>query len=247
MGGLGNQMFQIAAAFSFALDNQYEAVFNLNQCYTPLQGNPSNKYKNTIFKNIKNQYELQIDFVYEEKSYFFEQIPKNNNLMLKGYFQNEKYFKKNKEKILQLFYISDLDKNNLKQKYHSADQEHVSIHIRRGDYLKNPNIHPTCTIEYYKKAINLFNNCKFIIVSDDIEWAKSNFIGNEYIFSEEKDEIMDFTLINICDHHIIANSTFSWWAAYLNNKENKKIIAPKTWFGPDGPKEEIVPNEWIRI
>ena len=115
--------------------------------------------------------------------------------------------------------------------------------------MKNPHIHPTCTLEYYHKAIDFFKEYEFLFVSDDIEWVKQNFKNENFKFSSEINEIDDFSLLSLCDHHIIANSTFSWWAAYLNNKENKKIICPEKFFGLGGPQDQqdIYPKEWIKI
>lgn len=249
MGGLGNQMFQIAAATSLAIDNNDEAIFNFNACYTPLQGNPSNKYKDTLFKNIKKSDVLYYDYIHEEKSHKYEPIQYKKNILLKGYFQSEKYFVNNKKTIINLFNIEEKTENFLYEKYNFSNYKYVSVHIRRGDYLKFSNIHPTCSIDYYLKAMQHFDNYKFLFVSDDIAWVKENFKNNNYIFSEETDEINDLILLTLCDHNIIANSTFSWWGAYLNKKSDKIIIRPNKFFGNDGPKDEndICPDEWIKI
>jgi hypothetical protein len=93
-----------------------------------------------------------------------------------------------------------------------------------------------------------FKNSSFIFISDDMEWVKNNFKGDNIFYSPLKDAILDLTLMTVCNNIIIANSTFSWWGAYLN-KKNKKVISPKIWFGHRGPKDyfDIVPNNWIKI
>ena len=102
-GGLGNQMFQIAAAYSLALENSDEAVFDLSSCKTFMQGNPASKYKQNIFKKIKDQDNLSFDYIHEEKNHAFNKIPYGKNLLLKGYFQSEKYFINNKKKNKRTF------------------------------------------------------------------------------------------------------------------------------------------------
>ena len=128
-------------------------------------------------------------------------------------------------------------------------KEHfICIHVRRGDYLNNPSIHPTCTKEYYQKALESFSFMKYtpIFVSDDIKWCKENFKGE---FSPFKDELEDLTLLSMCNDNIIANSTFSWWGAYLNQSKIKVVVSPKQWFGENGPQDtqDIIPNNWIKI
>lgn len=250
MGGIGNQMFQIAAASSLAIENSDEAIFNFESCFTPLQGNGSLKYSNNIFKNIKNSKNIIIDQVYNETSHSYNKIPYSKNLLIKGYFQSEKYFAQNKNKIADLFYINDEDVKILTHQYNFLDlSQTVSIHIRRGDYLNFPDIHPVCEAEYYNKAMENFPNKNFIFISDDIKWAKENFKGDRIYFSNNNSEILDLTLQTICSDNIIANSSFSWWAAYLNKNQNKKIIAPLKWFGKNGPSEQndITPYNWIRL
>lgn len=250
MGGLGNQMFQIAAATSLAIDNNDEAVFNFDSCFTLLQGNPSSKYKNNIFKKIKNSSSIVSEYKYNENSHKHCQIPYAKNLLINGYFQTEKYFERNKDKIIESFFINEEDIELLKLKYKDINFKNtVSVHVRRGDYLKFSDIHPVCEIEYYKKAIDLFPNKNFIFVSSDIEWVKNNFKGKNIFYSYNENEILDFTIQTICSDNIIANSTFSWWAAYLNKNKNKKIIAPMQWFGKNSGiyQNDIVPTNWTRI
>jgi hypothetical protein len=250
MGGIGNQMFQIAAASSLAIENNDEAIFNFESCFTPLQGNSSLKYSKNIFKNVKNSQNLIIEHEYKEKSHEYSKIPYFKNLLINGYFQNEKYFIENKHKIIDLFYINNEDINFLKLNYNYLNfNETVSIHIRRGDYLKFSDIHPVCEIEYYNKAMENFPDKNFIFISDDMEWVKNNFKGSRIFYSKNNNEILDFTLQSICCSNIIANSSFSWWAAYLNKNQSKKIIAPLKWFGKNGPSEQndITPSNWIRI
>ena len=129
-------------------------------------------------------------------------------------------------------------------------EETISIHIRRGDYLEKEDRHPVCRMEYYQAAIeyiDTFNSPIFIIFSDDIEWCKKHFIGDNYIFIQDEEDYIDLYLMSLCKHNIIANSSFSWWGAWLNKNINKKVIAPQNWFGVNKrlPTQDIYCEEWI--
>ena len=252
-GGIGNQMFQIATAHSLALLNNDNSAFNFNDCFTPAQGNTSNKYKNNIFKNINEISDYEgLTTIYSEPNFSYNKILYTPNLILSGYFQSELYFKEHKKNISDLFFINPIHVKGINNHFKLAGKKTVSIHVRRGDYLNNPDFHQPCSLEYYKEAISIFDkDYYFIFISDDIKWCKENFIGDKYIFSDLDDDIFDFTLLTICNHNIIANSSFSWWGAFLNKNINKKVIAPKQWFGnnPNTPKDtqDIYCENWIKI
>jgi hypothetical protein len=248
-GGLGNQMFQISAAYSLSKDLGVECGFDFEQCHTPAQGNTSNKYKDNVLKKIKN---ISLDFKkfkqYSQKQFSYTEIPKNDNLILNGDFQSEKYFNKYKDDVKALFYCDD-DKIKEIGKRLSGFDIVTSIHVRRGDYLNKPNFHTSCGIEYYKKAISLIGGGDFIFVSDDIDWCKNNFKGPNIHYSPFTNEVDDLYLMVLCDNQIIANSSFSWWGGYLCTYHNNIVICPKNWFGPKGPKDtqDIYLNNWLKI
>ena len=251
-GGLGNQLFQISAAHALALKNNDISGFNLNGCYTPLQGNPSTKYKNNILSKINDISEINSSNVYVEPTFSHNEIPYSNNLVLDGYFQSEKYFKEHKNEIIDLFHFSYDDRKTVRDFliwWGVTDKPITSVHIRRGDYLSNPDFHPVCELEYYTKAMKEIGDSYFIFISDDMDWVEKNFRGKNFVHSTFNDEILDLTLMTECDHNIISNSSFSWWGAYLNRNPNKKVIAPKKWFGPKGPQDtqDIIPSDWSII
>ena len=249
-GGLGNQMFQIAAAHNLALKLNVESKFDFNTSFVSTQGYNSNKYKDNLFKNINNG---QIDFstlkVYREQFFRYSDLPLVNNIALLGNFQSEKYLPSKKE-LFKLFSFDNSinDEVNKFINQNTIDSNVTAIHVRRGDYLLNPNFHPVPSIEYYNKAIEIIGDGKFVLISDDIDWCKNNFIGDKFIFSPFTSEIYDLHLLLNTNNHIIANSSFSWWGAYLCEKNNK-VIAPKTWFGPNGPKDtqDIYLKNWIKL
>ena len=247
-GGLGNNMFQIAAAHSLALDNNDISVFNgdnVGQVHKNI-----NEYKDNIFKNVNIQKNPKYKKTYNEPFFNFNGIKYMDGLLLVGYFQSEKYFKHNKKEIIKLFYPNEKHIQHIKEKYEKIlDKKTCSIHVRRGDYLNLPNHHPVCTLEYYNRAIELMTVDKFVVFSDDIHWCRENFIGDKFIFIEGNSDYIDLWLMSFCDNNIIANSSFSWWGAWLNKNENKKIISPETWFGEDKKLEtkDIVPTKWKKI
>ena len=154
---------------------------------------------------------------------------------VQDYFQSEKYFAHNKDKITSLFNIN----------YKTVPERSVSIHVRRGDYLKYPEIHPTLDADYYHKALEVIGDYSNAFVFTDSDLPKGLNIKNMQIIKLDKD-YDELQFMASCDNNIIANSTFSWWAAYLNKNKNKKIVAPKIWFGPLGPQywKDIYCDDW---
>ncbi|MGY3802534.1 alpha-1,2-fucosyltransferase [Pigmentibacter ruber] len=206
---------------------------------------------------VKNMFYFEKSPAYE--SHFFD-VKKSKYLI--GYFQSEKYFLNYKEFILKQFQFPDnLNNKNkiLLERIHGTNS--VSVHIRRGDYITNPSasqVHGNCCDnEYYNNSIkylqNLYKDIELFIFSDEIEWVKKNMPFNcvcHYIENnKEENPIEDLRLMSNCKNNIIANSTFSWWGAYLNSNENKIIIAPKNWFSNAdlNSKIDIIPSSWVRI
>jgi hypothetical protein len=187
--------------------------------------------------------------VFKELSIEYEEITGRDRLNLEGYFQCEKYI--DEKHIKDCFSIEPLIEKEIIERNSGLFEEHCSIHIRRDDYLKYPDIHPFLGEEYYRKAIDMMKERgykKFLIFSDDLGWCKDHFKGNEFLFSDRNyKNYEDLILMSMCSSHIIANSTFSWWGAWLRDTE-KTIIAPENWFGVKGPqKYDIVPKKWIQI
>lgn len=247
-GGLGNYLFQIAAAYSLSLDNGTKCLFDSGNSITVHKHIDS--YKNNILRNL-NYGKHNFNKVFNEPYFHYNEIPYIPNLKLNGYYQSEKYFKHNRDKILELFSIDEDTNNFIHNKYNNIlSKKTCSLHVRRGNYLKLPNHHPVCELNYYLEAIKNFDvDTKFLIFSDDITWCKENFISDKFIFIEDNPDYIDIWLMSLCDNNIIANSSFSWWGAWLNQNPNKKVIAPKKWFGSAIKHEtkDLIPKEWIQI
>lgn len=285
LGGLGNQMFQYAVGRSISLRNRQKLKLDISSfkeyklrkyslaCYNIQAEIASEKeilrYKegsfyliNKVVQKIVKRKLWDNSYYLKEKYYHFDPSVLNlkGNVYLFGYWQSEKYFLDIKEIILDDFVlkkpISFLTKDYLNKILNTCA---TSIHIRRGDYVNNPitnKYHGTCSINYYKKAINIIleNNPEtvFYIFSDDLQWAKDNFdfIQNT-VYVELNDPTLDYEemyLISQCKNNIIANSSFSWWGAWLNRNPDKIVIAPKTWFKDDSINiNDLIPTNWIQL
>jgi len=176
---------------------------------------------------------------------------------LDGYWQNPSYFEKYKQALCEGFTpIASISEPALKWLDKITTTDSVSLHVRRGDYIQNTHtnsVHGTCSVEYYQKAVEhiqqQIEQPVFYVFSDDIQWCKDNFgfINNVCFVDDTKSAIDDLVLMQNCKSNIIANSTFSWWGAWLNS--NPKIqIAPKNWFSSeDRNTQEIYPKLWYLI
>jgi hypothetical protein len=252
MGGLGNKMFQIAAAFSLSKQNNDELIFNINDCNSAHQP-PTIRYTDNILRKINFvNHQLPIKYVHHEQGFHFQEINYKKDLKLHGYFQSEKYFSKDKKKIKTLFNIDKKTKELIKEKYGDIlNLKTCSIHIRRTDYTWLSNFHTVLDMEYFNKSMSYFDkDTTFLIFSDDINWCKNNFLGDNFIFIEGNLDYVDLWLMSLCKNNIIANSSFAWWGAYLNNNKNKKVICPKNWFGESNSHlitDDLFCKNWIVI
>lgn len=182
---------------------------------------------------------------------------------LDGYWQSEKYFLPASSEIIKSFeFVSQVSGENKTVLDDITEKQSVSLHIRRGDYVSVPKFNKkfgVCSLEYYQKAINCIKeqvkSPHFYIFSDDIPWVKNNIDSfgarNELTIVEHNNAEMDhedLRLISHCKHNIIANSSFSWWGAWLNNNPNKIVIAPKIWFsGVNFNTNDLIPTGWARV
>lgn len=249
----GNQLFEIAATLSLALDHKAEALFPDLKLRKD-EGIPLN-YEMVFFRLNSTYPKEKIDFHYKQPLDFHFEKPKFvPNMMLTGYFHSEKYFKHNKEKILPLFEPKPEIYAYIKKKYPYLSQhpQTVAIHLRDYDKELGPHnqIFAKVGRHYIERAVALFpEEAVFLVFSDRIDWAKwvlKDFF-RPLIFIEGNNYLQDFFFMSHCQHQIITNSTFSWWAAYLNKNPDKRVVAPGNWFvsGYPATSEHIIPPEWI--
>jgi hypothetical protein len=269
-GGLGNQMFQYALARKLQIIYPNEVV-NINLEY--FANTKSDEIVSTFpmdlnFFNIKNFDQTSFNFRFQKPIYkllgyyYFEKYDirfKNYILDKKigyfdGYWQSEKYFLEIKDQLKNEFQLKNemWDEHSLTLLDKIRSSKSVSIHIRRGDYVKL-GYNDTCGLKYYQEAINIINlkikDPHFFIFSNDIEWVKNNLklktLKTYVEYTTEAQANKELLLMSSCQYNIISNSTFSWWAAWLNDYSEKIVISPKDWIV--GLKQNILVDSWIKI
>lgn len=220
-GRLGNNMFMIANAYAQALDQNKQFVVPKRQINI-------DQYENNIFRKV--------DFL----------IDNPNEDSYSGYFQSEKYFSKYSEAIKSLFSPTPEFIGKALLTYPFIGNKVACIHVRRGDYLNYPTIHPVVSIEYIKKAYSQLPETPYCLVfSDDKEWCEQNIdIPNAIFVNLPPHESM--WLMSLCNYFVLSNSSFSWWGAYLSRSKDKSVISPRSWFGSEGPDnwDDIYCNDW---
>jgi hypothetical protein len=274
--GLGNQLFMIFATMSYAIDNGFNYVIYSYVNYV-LDGKKS--YWNNLFDNLKFKITDKLDNnipLYEEKNFEFVKIPSLNiDFNIKGYFQSYKYFEHNYKQIMQTLKIYDKI-NDVKNKYnHYFKKKTIALHFRMGDTLIQDSRNGEELLlkpSYYDNALSYLetiidkneikNDYDILYFAENISSDKSMI--NDYIeiinknrnynFIKVSDDIEDYEqllLMSLCDHFIIASSTFSWFSAYFNQNKDKKVIYPTQWFGAKAKKEtntsDLCPKDWIEI
>lgn len=247
-GRLGNQMFQFAATYGIAKKLGYEVYFPAeNVREEVIESFHDGKTLGVAFdipkvfklkddllinrKNISTMNKVGENFFHFDDTMFLVK----DSTDLTGYYQSEKYFKHVEDEIRDLFTFQDSIQQTANKLFPAVNGTTVAIHVRRGDYVNQQQFHPTCTPDYYIEAARLFEDYDpyFIIFSDDVDYCRKLFAESENIlYINNIDPYVDLCLMSMCDHNIIANSSFSWWGAWLNKNPNKKVVAPRSWFGP---------------
>ncbi len=246
IGRMGNQMFQIATTIALSIENECQFVipeFSLNRAHWP------NYF--THFPKVPEEYEPSVIYR-EDRNFKYAPIPYTPGMKIHGYFQSEKYFAAHRETIIKAFGFSWVQMHGI-----------TGIHIRRGDYVKLADKHPPVPYEYTRGSVTAIRDTLYVsrqellVFSDDIQWCKEHKHelfpdGIRVMFAEGSCPIADMVLLSCCENQIISNSTFSWWAAWLNQNPRKMVISPsaKNWFGPGNAHldaSDIIPESWIKI
>lgn len=283
-GGLGNQMFQYAAAKALSKRIgkdvrvvDHAVVKDIKRNFELPGFGIKDRLESEIFGSVCWSYSSCAKKIcslvgksgwrgrcFIEREYEFDEgffsAPAGGGLLINGIFQSYKYFSEIENEIRCLYSPKQTSKDyvDLLKKIGSVNS--VSIHVRRGDYVecsRTSEYHGVCDIGYYDKSIDLLkkevSDPRIFLFSDDIEWCRRTFskvdipvtfIDDAYRLSEHQ----EISLMSHCDHNIIANSSFSWWGAWLNRNLEKKVVAPRQWFlkGPSNT-DDLIPEEWIRI
>jgi hypothetical protein len=257
-GGLGNILFQLATGISFAIEkntdfsvSNYE--WHIHYLNVEKERNPALNHADEYafyFKNLIKKKSPENLTVLNYPFTYYEDSSLSTNCVIDGYFQSEKYFIKNRDRILSQFKLPLKLRLMSYFKYPFFLKGNLtSIHVRRGEYLISP-IHYNQSMDYYDAAIKKMDAIteKFIVFSDDIAWCKETFIGEKFVFIENEKDYIELFLMSRCTNNIICNSSFSWWGAWMNAHKNRKIIAPKNWFKTNEISSvDIIPESWITI
>ena len=253
-GRLGNQLFQYAALVGIAKNMGYDYCIPDHSQATWFDKTDANGNTTTVYHQLQHLFEMNYlngrfgliengNDVNLQQAEFCEELfngcPDNSTLY--GYFESYKYFENVEDELRSDFIFKD-QILSAAQKFHDDSQfDHpVAINVRRGDFIRVQDHHPPCSEAYYKEAIGkMGDNRQYLVISDDIEWCKSIFIGSNFTFNETvPDGIIkghfDLAVGALCSDFIISNSTFSWWMAYLGSNNicyQNKIYAPTPWFG----------------
>lgn len=226
--------------------------------------NKANGYDNQRLMNFDVVYREEDDFTYKD----IPEITHVNELMLFGYFQSPKYFQHQFDKITSMIGIPELKEKNKQEfpQYYAEDAILISMHFRLGDYKKKQDCHPILPFEYYKNALmhllmhsQLYKkvNVLYFCEKEDNEIVNNSIkkleeLFHDFTFVKVDDKIEDWKqmlIMSNCHHNIIANSSFSWWGAYLNFYSNKIVCYPSLWFGPSikATTEYMFPEDWTKI
>lgn len=264
-GGLGNQMFEYAFFLSLKEHHPWRAIlldirnsrhvhqgyelpyiFGIKQYLRIKAFYAMNYFRNLLWRS--NVFSEKSPFLYDANAYCQER-----GTYYKGCWQSEKYFAGIEDKIRKVFTFNESllnERTSELSKLLKSGDVYVSLHIRRGDYIDEGRY--TCTLDYYDKAISLIKekteNPHFVVFSDDMEWVKQELPIPNAIYvnwNTAKDSWQDMYLMSLCQHNIIANSTFSWWGAWLNSNTEKIVIAPPMWLDQSTESIDIIPQDWI--
>lgn len=271
VGGLGNQMFQYA--FYLSLKKKHKNVkldisafknyklhkFQLEKIFGIDKSNYTSKLTGLIFKVLQKFKKYSI--VKEDTLFHSEVLDIEGTKYYSGYWNSENYFKDIFDEVRQAFRFNFIlnDENEFISKM-IKNSNSVSIHVRRGDYLDtevNQKIYGgICTLNYYQSAIEIIQrnveNPFFFVFSNDIEWCKINFKIQNVNFidwNSEDENYIDMYLMSICKYNIIANSSFGWWAAWLNQNKGKIVITPSRFFNDciESDMKTLIPHDWIKV
>jgi hypothetical protein len=274
-GGLGNQLFQIFTLISYSIQNSKSFIFPYSE-YIPGNDTKRPSYWDTFLTDLKkyttgngsfdnithvNELLLLKHPIYKEKSFNYNPIKSDvDNMLFDGYFQSYKYFDKYKDK---LFLLIDLKYSKIKVRsefFNYLDTNKVAcLHFRIGDYKNIQQFHPVLSEKYYDNALSeIPDDYKVIVfceeqdddaVKQTIDNLKTKHKHNFVFIDHSIPDWKQMLIMSMCNINVIANSTFSWWAAYFNEEESKKVIYPSLWFGNEikNNTDDLFLPEWIKI
>jgi hypothetical protein len=279
MGGLGNQLFQLCCVIALGLQTNTPVVIlsNYLENFNGRKDRPP--YWDTLFAGLSRHLpvvpELKDTLLLKEPVFHYTPIPTSpilvgRNVALHGYYQSEKYFKSHFDTIYEMFRFDTLREEVLQKASGHSMENTISMHFRLGDYKHLTFVHPLATYDYYRNALahlatatassppnqkRVYYFCEdedVATVSEMVERLSREFEAGVFVFERASSSLDDWEqmlFMSCCSHHIIANSSFSWWGAYLNRSPSKVVCYPSVWFAPsvEHDTKDLVPPEWVRI
>jgi hypothetical protein len=256
-GRLGNQMFQYACTFAIANKHQTKIGINTHDAY-------NNKQLNQLVETFELRSATldkieEYKFIFNEKDFEYDPMIEcvTDGTDLRGYFQSEKYFKHVRNELLRnefVFKTKVLKQGENFWSSHSIEGPVCSVHVRMGDYKILSDTHYNLNNNYYETALLKLPPCsRYIVFSDDLIEARNllnpiaESFSRNFVYAD-LDYDVSMLLMSWCDHHIIANSSFSWWGAWLS-ENNGSVVSPKNWFSKKGPRswKDIYCDKWIIV
>lgn len=243
IGGLGNQLFQVAAAYSYSKKYNTELYLDSSN-WNGGQGKNGFDYQRSIFKNFGySDFYPRSVIRYIEPKFNFSEIERlkmdDYCCELNGYFQSLKYFEDYQEEFKNMLTLPKVDDSFMKEK-------NVAFHIRRGDYLNYPDIHYVCDTKYFDKCFEMFKDYQINVFTDSPEYVLNEFKHQDFNLIQTSSELNDLTLMSIHDNVVCSNSTFSWWGSFLG-RDKEKVIVPSKWFADGREHEDIFRKEMVKI
>jgi Glycosyl transferase family 11 len=219
-GQLGNQLFQIASTIGIARANDMDAVF------------PEWAYGGA-FEKILPRASLKDETlpIYREENFTYRPVSLKSSHIIEGYFQSEMYFRSYREEILSQFRLRGEYRSEVERLFGLYGYPDCSMHVRRGDYIGHDLFVDLSRGSYYERALaQLSPGTKILCFSDDPAWCRTRFLDRRIVFAERSKDVIDLFLFSRCRVNIIANSSYSWWGAWLNCHPDSVVFAPRLWF-----------------
>lgn len=272
-GGLGNQLFQIATVIAYSIENKKRCLFTYDEILHA--ETPRQTYWDNLLKKCKALTNYNSSFVsnnnilslpkFKEPYFHYVKIPDMNNVIFLGYFQSYKYFDHLKDKVLDIMGVYE-HHNIIKNKFELIYKNKViCMHFRLGDYKTKQDYHNILPYEYYKNSLeylstiinlNDYSICYLCEKEDNktivkiTEKLQKNFdLDTFHKIDDEIEDWQQMLFMSCCNINIIANSSFSWWAAYINRHTDKTVLYPQQWFGPkmNVNTNDLFPDNWVKI
>lgn len=242
-GQMGNNLFQVASACALAWDHQADPCF-------PDFDPASSVFQHVFYKCSRGCASATVHFEWNEPAYSYNPIPYTPNMRIKGYFQSEKYFRHHRQKLLALFAPTASDYRYMRTKYWWVFDYPNTVGVQIRDYkFEYPDIYPQYGKDYLDKALAQFDpSSLFVVSSNNLEFAKKQMPAwvKNVVYIENEANYIDLFLLSFCKHNVITNSSFGWWAAWLNQNPEKIVVRPAVWV-KGLAYEDVCPKEWISI